>query len=131
MRGADVNFLRTRLVSTEEFWKAKVRLGAIYFVRDIQADTIKVGYSADPWSRLSNLQVGNSNTLKIIGLVAAPREVEPVVHNQLYEGRLRGEWFWDRGVTTQWLMDMTQGEPLCRHVWELVPAKEFFRAEVA
>ena len=42
------------------------------------------------------------------------------------EGHTHGEWFWDRGVTTQWLIDMTQGEPICRHVWALVPGTEVF-----
>jgi Meiotically up-regulated gene 113 len=118
-------FLQTRLVSEAEFWTAFHEIGAIYFIRDINADAIKIGYSRDPAKRLSNLQVGSSGRLKLIGVVSAAQEIERVVHRQLTEGHIRGEWFWDRGVTSQWLMDMTQGEPLFRHLWKLVPGREF------
>ncbi|QQN61489.1 GIY-YIG nuclease family protein [Bradyrhizobium diazoefficiens] len=118
-------FLQTRLVPEAEFWTAFDRTGAIYFIRNVDADAIKIGHSRDPAKRLSNLQVGCSGRLELIGVIAAAREIEPIVHDQLFEGRIRGEWFWDRGVTSQWLSDMTQGEPLFRHVWKLVPGQEF------
>lgn len=119
-------FLRTRLVSQEEFWKAEVDLGAIYFIRDPEAEAVKVGYSREHLNRLSNLQVGSARRLELIGLVAAPPQVESIVHRQFCEGRIHGEWFWDRGVASKWLMDMTQGEPLYRNVWDLVEGQEFF-----
>jgi hypothetical protein len=120
-------FLRTRLVSLREFWIAETELGSVYFIRDAEADAIKVGYSRDHWHRLSDLQVGSARKLELIGVVAAPPDVEPLVHQQLREGHLRGEWFWDRGVTMKWLMDMTHGEPFCRNIWDLVPGKEIYR----
>jgi Meiotically up-regulated gene 113 len=112
--------LHTRLVSSAEFWQAFHATGAVYFIRNAREDTIKVGHSRDPRKRLSDLQVGCSSQLELIGVIAAAPEIEPIVHQQLREGRIRGEWFWDRGVTSQWLLDMTQGEPLHRHVWRLV-----------
>jgi Meiotically up-regulated gene 113 len=118
-------YLRTELVSAAEFWKAFHERGAVYFIRDKGADTIKIGYSADPWKRLSNLQVGNSSRLELIGVVAAERAIEGIVHFQLIEGAIDGEWFWDRGVTTEWLMNMTSGEPMCRNVWTLVDARQW------
>lgn len=118
-------FLQTKLVSKDEFWTAFHKTGAVYFIRNTGDDTIKVGHSTDPWKRLTNLQVGCSGRLELIGVIAAAREIEPIVHNQLFEGRIRGEWFWDRGVTSQWLHDMTYGQPLLRNVWRLVPGQEF------
>jgi hypothetical protein len=119
------SFLQTNLVSGAEFWQAFHDTGAIYFIRNARADEIKIGHSRDPTKRLANLQVGSSAPLDLIGVIAASREIEPIVHRQFYEGRIRGEWFYDRGVTSQWLLDMTQGEPLYRHVWKLVPGREF------
>jgi hypothetical protein len=118
-------FLRTSLVSSAEFWAAFHEGGAIYFIRDAQADAIKVGHSLDPNKRLSDLQVGCSGKLELIGVIAAAKEIERIVHGQLREGHIRGEWFYDRGITSQWLQDMTQGEPMYRHVWKLVPGREF------
>lgn len=116
-------FLQTSLVTEEEFWRAYREMGAIYFIRDEQADQIKVGYTRDHSKRLSNLQVGSSRRLELIGLIAAEQAIEGIVHQQLTEGSSIGEWFWDRGITTQWLMDMTQDEPLYRNVWRLVPGR--------
>jgi Meiotically up-regulated gene 113 len=118
-------FLRTTLVSSDEFWKAFHEVGAVYFIRDAKADAIKVGHSRDPHKRLSDLQVGSSAKLELIGVIAAAKKIEPLVHRQLFEGHIRGEWFYDRGVTSQWLLDMTQSEPMYRHVWKLVPGREF------
>lgn len=119
-------FLQTRVVSEAEFRKAARDLGMIYFARDAERDAIKVGYSADVDKRLSSLQVGNPNRLEIVGLIAAEQRIEPIIHLQLYEGRIAGEWFWDRGVTMQWLMDMTGGEPLRRNVWRLVGGRTVY-----
>ena len=121
-----MQYLRTRLVSKEDWQAAHARTGSIYFIRDHDHDCIKVGHSKDPVGRLQTLQVGSAGRLGLIGIFAAPIEIEKHVHFQLMEGRTHGEWFWDRGVTTRWLMDMTQGEPICRHVWTLVPGTEVF-----
>lgn len=121
-----MRYLHTRLVSAQEFQTAYERFGAIYFVKDDAADTVKIGYAQDVFARISNLQVGCSNRLRFIGLIAGKREIEPHIHQQFIEGSVRGEWFWDRGIITQWLLDMTQGEPIRRQIWRLVPARELY-----
>src|ERR1700722_17197151 len=113
-------FLNTRLVIKEDFWAAFRELEAIYFIRDRKNDCIKIGHSNDPWRRLTTLQVGCNSELDLIGVIAAEIRIERIVYFQLIEGRVRGEWVWDRGVTSQWLADMTHGEPMCRNVWRLV-----------
>jgi hypothetical protein len=118
--------LVTRVVDSPTFHAARIELGTVYFIRDKERDSIKIGYSADPWRRLSELQVGNSTRLELIGIIAAEARVEKIVHEQLCEGHIGGEWFWDRGVTSEWLMNMTRGLPLCRNVWRLEPSKTFF-----
>jgi Meiotically up-regulated gene 113 len=121
-----MRYLHTRLVTPKEFWSAIHELGAVYFARDDRTDMIKIGHSRDPWKRLSDLQVGNSNRLDLIGVIAASKEIEKLVHGNFPDGHARGEWFYDRGVISQWLMGMTQSEPMYRHIWRLVPGREFF-----
>jgi hypothetical protein len=118
-------FLRTRLVTKEEWRVADAHTGSIYFIRNAAADTIKIGHSRDVTRRLQELQVGNSARLELIGVIAAEIAIEKVVHFQLMEGRVTGEWFYDRGVTTQWLSDMTSGEPMFRNIWDFVRGREW------
>ncbi len=116
-------FLRTTVVSELEYRLAHSKTGSVYFIRNRSDDTIKIGHSHDPQRRLQQLQVGNSTRLELVGVIAAEIAIESIVHNQLREGYLNGEWFWDRGVTTEWLMRMTQNEPLYRNVWTLVEGR--------
>lgn len=116
----ECSMLRTRLVSAAEYWEAHRKTGSIYFIRNRREDTIKIGHSRDVRRRMQELQVGNSARLQLIGAVAASISIEPIIHHQLMEGHIAGEWFWDREVTTAWLMNMTQNEPLYRQIWELV-----------
>lgn len=109
--------LRARLVTPEKFTAELVRLGGLYFVRDEEADCIKIGHSHAPYSRLSTLQVGSARGLRMVGLIAAPPRAESILHSMHGDDRERGEWFRDRGVLTQWLMDVTHGEPIGRNVW--------------
>lgn len=121
-------FLRTRLVDEAEFWQHFARTGAIYFIRNDEADCIKIGHSRQPWTRLSTLQVGSPSPLRIVGLVAAAIKIESIIHEWHFQERRRGEWFLDQGVVTGWLKEVTYGEPLARNVWDLVPGQEFFLA---
>lgn len=121
-------FLRTRVVSGPEYWAAHALYGSVYFLRDRSMDAVKIGYSRDVARRLVQLQTANSTKLELIGAIAAVAEIEELIHFQLMEGRIRGEWFWDRGVTTQWLMDMTRDQPLYRNIWELIPSTPVFNS---
>lgn len=111
--------LHTRLVPRDEWTRANRKTGSVYFIKDETADKVKIGHSHNPYSRRGVLQIGSANRLKLIGIVAAPIEVEPRVHSQFVEGRSHGEWFYDRGIISEWLLGMTHGEPMCRHVWGL------------
>lgn len=120
-----MSFLRTRVVSEAEYWSAHHKTGSIYFIRHRLDDTIKIGHSHDVAQRLSTLQVANSSKLELIGAIAAEIAIEEVIHFQLMEGQIKGEWFWDRGVTTEWLMNMTGGQPLYRNVWDFVEGRRW------
>lgn len=115
--------LRTRLVSEAEYHAAHRATGSVYFIRDKEADMIKVGHSREPERRLAELQIGSSRRLEIVGLIAAEPAIEKLIHFQLIEGAVHGEWFWDREITTAWLMSMTQNQPMRRNIWDFVPSR--------
>lgn len=121
-----MRFLHTRLVTAAEFAEAYRQIGGVYFIRNARDDTIKIGYSRDVFARFSTLQVANSSSLALVGLVAALQDVERSVHQQFPDGHARGEWFYDSGVITGWLNQITQGHPIGRHIWRLRPARMFY-----
>ena len=110
--------VRSRFVSEMEWAEANRKVGSVYFIKDGKADKVKIGHSFDPLRRLSELQIGSANALRLIGVVAAPRIMERVCHQEFMEGRASGQWFCDRGIISAWLDEMTSGEPLCRVIWE-------------
>lgn len=118
-----MTMLRTRLVSEAEYLIAHRRMGSVYFIRDAAADMMKIGHSRSPERRLQELQIGSAGRLAIVGLIAAESAIEKMIHFQLMEGASHGEWFWDREVTTAWLMQMTQDEPMRRNIWDIVPSR--------
>lgn len=103
-------------------------MGALYFIRDAAADCVKIGHSKWPRERLEALQVGNPTRLKLLGAVAAEPWVEEAVHSLCEAGHARGEWFYDRGILSAWLEEVTEGRPLYGWVWRLVKKGLFDRA---
>ena len=64
----------------------------IYFIA--QGDEyVKIGYGGDPESRLSQLQVGNPNELRIMACFSGGQQEEEILHSFWREVRVRGEWF--------------------------------------
>ena len=65
--------------------------GIVYFVRC--EDYVKVGYSRDLKTRISDLQVGCPYFLELIAAVPGPESLEWIFHTVLRNKRFRGEWF--------------------------------------
>lgn len=55
----------------------------------------KVGYSNDPASRLSNLQVGSPTPLKLHFTVESKNAkiLEGIIHSNIQDKKVMGEWF--------------------------------------
>lgn len=64
----------------------------IYFISD-NAGSIKIGISSRPRVRLTDLQVGTTNTLELLGYVEGDRSQEKQLHAFLAEYHISGEWF--------------------------------------
>jgi hypothetical protein len=78
-------------------WRAKKPKksleGFIYFIQGEYGGAIKIGYSKDPARRLTDLQTGYPDTLKILLLIPGDNKMEYALHKELEGSRLKGEWF--------------------------------------
>jgi len=65
----------------------------IYFVESPDGTAIKIGKAADVPNRLSMLQTGNHERLKLLAVLNWPDAYEQALHLQWAHLRVRGEWF--------------------------------------
>ena len=65
----------------------------IYFAEEVGSDTVKIGISVNPESRLSTLQTSNPKTLRLIHAFEGTGEDEAELHERFAKDRIRGEWF--------------------------------------
>jgi len=64
-----------------------------YFIFKEDEDICKIGYSANPEKRLSNIQTGNEAKLEIYETIPGGKYIEGLLH-QIFEPQLiRGEWY--------------------------------------
>jgi hypothetical protein len=125
-RGPDyARIVEARALSDEAYASAQLEVGCVYFIGEqLGGDSIKIGWSRDPVTRLQQLQVGNPQPLKIIGCVAATRLIEPALHQLFALSTVSGEWFTDpEGSIRDWLNEMTFGQPIERCRWYMAGAE--------
>lgn len=67
------------------------RRGYVYFAS--AGDAIKIGYSANPWARLNDLQNGSPQKFELLAVVAGTDADERSLHAEFKELRIHGEWF--------------------------------------
>lgn len=67
--------------------------GWVYFMGAEGSDLTKIGFSTRPKARLSQVQSGNPERLRILYAVPATKDVEAYLHNVLEPVRTVGEWF--------------------------------------
>lgn len=65
----------------------------LYMVAPADGSRFKIGLSAQPYSRITNLEVGAGVALKLIAVVPAKLSFEKYLHGVLDEYRVHGEWF--------------------------------------
>lgn len=70
-------------------------LGSLYFIQEGEAGAIKIGWTTnDPERRRDNLQIGNSDQLRLIAIVPdVSQEVEFEWHARFRAHQKRSEWF--------------------------------------
>ncbi len=67
----------------------------IYFIQESETLNIKIGYTGadDSATRLSSLQVGNSQRLRLLGTAPGDRADERRLHDRFAWCHVSGEWF--------------------------------------
>lgn len=66
---------------------------SVYYIQAGDDGPIKIGHADDPWKRLSQVQVGHSEPLRIIAVAQGGAAEEKQTHEKFSEDRIRGEWF--------------------------------------
>lgn len=100
-------------------WGVNVEPGSyVYFVLCSNANAVKIGYSTVLKSRLSNLQVGNPERLKLLTWIPGGRNEETVIHDFFADYSINvGEWFNYVGDLKKYIAFLSQSEPgtVCVH----------------
>lgn len=65
----------------------------VYFIEELGRDLVKIGYSKNPWVRLSSLRSGHPSELRMKWLFEGTRATERYFHWLFQNHRVRGEWF--------------------------------------
>jgi phage anti-repressor protein len=74
----------------------------VYAIQEFESGKLKIGISANPNTRLKQLQVGNPNKLRIVAIRKAPNRfhTEKQFHKNAEKYHIRGEWFNPEAITT-------------------------------
>lgn len=67
--------------------------GWVYFARAARSELVKIGYSTNPWARLSSLQTGSPHELCLEDAFIGTMDDEQCVHAAVAHRHARGEWF--------------------------------------
>lgn len=70
-----------------------MKQGFVYFIEELGADRIKIGFSTHPWKRLSGLSTSTAAKLVLRWVFAGTRADEKHFHWLFQNHRIRGEWF--------------------------------------
>ncbi|GCZ30962.1 replication protein [Escherichia coli] len=67
--------------------------GYVYFVTSTEMDTVKIGYSKNPWARLGELRRSYGSNLSVVATIKTVEKSESSIHALLSDYRVNGEWF--------------------------------------
>lgn len=67
--------------------------GYVYFLQKVSGGNVKIGFSANPWARLSELQTACDEPFKLLGVIPGNKEDECQWQNQFDSTRVKNEWF--------------------------------------
>lgn len=91
----------------------------IYFARQAGTDLVKIGYTyGDPSRRLSDLQTGQADPLRLMGVADGDEVTERNWHARFASSRVRGEWF---RLTPPLACSIALANPLLREVFAFDP----------
>lgn len=81
-------------VEDEEDYATKEHEGYVYLIgTGLNDETVKIGYSLNPWSRAKEISVGNHKELIVLMTFRGFKKDERQVHQQLKDHKGKNEWF--------------------------------------
>lgn len=87
---------------------------AVYFVQAEKSKSVKIGSAKDPWSRLSMLQVGCPEHLKILRVEEGGQREEVAYHREFESSWIRGEWFTFEPHVSTYLREVSESDVFAR-----------------
>ena len=72
----------------------------VYFIGEQSSGRVKIGFSRNPWARLTNLQTANSSKLEILCHLRTNGVSESEIHRLLSGHSIGGEWFVNEGLVS-------------------------------
>ncbi len=67
--------------------------GYVYFIKNPASGLIKIGYSKNPWARLSELRRNYGSELSVVATIKTVEKTETTIHSIFEKFRVEGEWF--------------------------------------
>ncbi|MCY1218447.1 hypothetical protein D9M72_303960 [compost metagenome] len=101
---SDREFRKLSKAEVEEQSLAASIAGYVYFIKS--AGLVKIGFSSDVLSRLSNLRVGCPVDSKLVAAIPGTEDTELYFHKMFAKLRERGEWFRAEGMLAEMLKRM-------------------------
>ena len=86
----------------------------IYFVQQDKGGPIKIGVSQEPAARLSQLQVGNPDSLNLLATVLSDTKTEQQLHQVFSKDSIRGEWFRPSNGLITFIKVLSKGPTVAR-----------------
>ena len=78
----------------------------VYVVRSEPSGNLKIGITADPKLRLSQMQVGAWETLALVLTIPGDPESEQSLHRRFRKHRIQGEWFRPSPEVLEWIEEV-------------------------
>lgn len=77
----------------EDSVKANDRTGYVYLIGTSYENPVKLGFSANPWARVKDLNVGNHEEIKLLLTIKSSYSVERNLQKLLSPYQVKSEWF--------------------------------------
>lgn len=86
----------------------------VYYLGTTDGYEVKVGFSRNPWSRLSDLQAGSAKKYELFAVMKTTTRSEFEIHKFFKSSRLNGEWF-ARSDALNLLIEKTKSKEVSSH----------------
>lgn len=84
--------------------------GYAYFIKNPSSGLVKIGYSKNPWARLSELRRNYGSELTVVATIKTVEKSETSIHAAFEKFRVEGEWFIESDCIKAVILAIVAGE---------------------